>query len=514
MKRNKTVPPILSLALAFFAVQAAEQPPVMFGHGPSRNMISDEKGLPTKWDPATGLNIKWKLDLGSQTYAGPVVHGGKVFVGTNNQREYNPLLKGDRGNVMAVDAESGKLIWQSAHAKLGAGRVNDWPLQGVCSTPYVVGDRVYYVSNRAEVICADAEGFTDGENDGPFKDELAAYPKPPAPVEGQPAPPAPKLSDIDEDIVWKFDLIGELDAFPHNLAAGSPLIAEGILFTVTGHGVDEGHTNIPSPLGPSFVALDAKTGELIWESADPGENILHGTWSNPSYGVIGGKPQVIFPGGDGWLYSYVPRTGELIWKFNLNPEGTRWELGGRGTKNNVISMPVIHGDRVYIGVGQDPEHGEGPGNFWVIDGTGSGDITKTGVVWHRGGEDFHRTLSSASIADGLLYVADLSGFLYCLDLETGELYWKHDTFAAIWGSSWVADGKVYLGDEDGDIVVLEHGKKEKVLHEVNMGAAVYTTPVAKDGVIYVASRTTLFAIAEPKAAPPQPDAPATGKSSD
>nr|WP_324292571.1 PQQ-binding-like beta-propeller repeat protein [uncultured Brevundimonas sp.] len=97
-------------------------------------------------------------------------------------------------------------------------------------------------------------------------------------------------------------------------------------------------------------------------------------------------------------------------------------------------------------------------------------------------------------ADGLLYIPDLSGFLYVLDVETGEHLWTHDTFAAVWGSAFVADGKVYLGDEDGDIVVLEAGREEKVISEVNMGSAVYTTPVAEDGRIYVATRSDVFAI--------------------
>ncbi len=447
----------------------------MFGGDASRNFVSDEKGLPLKWNSRTGENIKWVVKLGSQTYAGPILAKGMVLVGTNNEAVKNPALKGDRGNVMAFREADGELSWQSAHAKLGAGRVNDWPLQGICSTPAIEGNRVYYVSNRAELICADINGFRDGKNDGPFKDESPS-------------------SEIDEDVIWKLDTIGEFDVFPHNLAAGSPLIVDDLLFIITGHGVDEGHINIPSPLGPSFIAVNKNSGELVWESALPGEDIVHGSWSNPSYGVIAGKPQVFFPGGDGWLYSFEPKTGKLIWKFNLNPEGSKWELGGRGTKNNVISMATVYGDKVYIGVGQDPEHGEAPGNFYALDATKTGDVTKTAVVWKKSGAEFNRTMSTASISDGLLYIADLSGFVYCYDLATGEQHWKYDAFAAIWGSTFVADGKVYIGDEDGDIAVLKAGKKMELLAEVNMGAAVYTTPVAKDGVIYVASRTHLFAI--------------------
>ncbi|MDH3785068.1 MAG: PQQ-binding-like beta-propeller repeat protein, partial [Acidobacteriota bacterium] len=237
-------------------------------------------------------------------------------------------------------------------------------------------------------------------------------------------------------------------------------------------------------------------------------NVLHGTWSNPSYGKIQGREQVIFPGGDGWLYSFNPKDGELLWKFDLNPKDSKWELGGRGTRNNVISTAVIHDDKVFIGVGQDPEHGEGPGNLWAIDATGSGDVTSTAVVWRRHGDDFHRTMSTAAIQDGLMYIADLSGFVYCLDVKTGKEIWTYDAFAAIWGSTFLADGKVYIGDEDGDIAVLKAGRKMELLHETNMGTAVYTTPVAKDGVIYVASRTKLFAIEGGIPAKTPPAAPA------
>lgn len=448
----------------------------MWGGSPNRNMVSEETGLPAEWDVESGANVKWTAQLGSQAYGNPVILGGKVFVGTNNQAQRNPKLKGDRGVVMSFNAETGEFLWQAAHPKLASGRVNDWPLQGICSSPFAEGERIYYISNRCEVICADTEGFRDGENDGPYQDEE-------------------NTSDIDEDIIWRFDMMDELDVFPHNLATCSPLVVGDLLFTVTANGVDETHINIPSPEAPSFIALNKNTGELIWEDNSPGENILHGQWSNPSYGVIDGVPQVIFPGGDGWLYAMVPETGEHLWKFDCNPKDAVWELGGAGTRNNIISTPVIWQNKVYIGVGQDPEHGESIGHWYAIDATKRGDITETGKIWHRGNEDFNRTMSTAAIHDGLLYTADLSGFLYCWDAETGDEYWKYDAFAAIWGSPYYADGKVYIGDEDGDIAVLKAGKKFELLHEINMGNAVYTTPVAKDGILYVTNRSKLFAIA-------------------
>lgn len=475
---------------------------VMFGDGPKRNMINTtETGLPSEWNAQSGKNVKWSQPLGSQTYAGPVIHGGKVFVGTNNEGLRNPKLTQDRGVIMAFDESTGEFLWQITHTKLPESKLHDWPLQGICSTPAIEGDRLYYVSNRAQVVAVDTEGFRDGENDGPYKDEE-------------------HTSEIDGDIVWIYDLMAELDVFPHNLAAGSPLLVGDLVYASTGTGVDEAHINVPVPYAPSLVAIDKNTGKLVWDNADPGEQTLHGTWSNPSYAVIDGRAQVIFPAGDGWVYSFEPKTGEIHWKFDANPKDSQWKLGGAGTRNNIIGMAVIYDDKAYVGVGQDPEHGEAPGHFYAIDATLAGDVTDKARVWHRGGDDFNRTISSASIKDDIIYIADLSGFLYALDAQTGEHHWTYDAFAAIWGSSFVADGKIYLGDEDGDVIVLEEGKGKDgepvEIAEMNMGAAVYTTPAAHDGTLFIASRNRLFAIekgASPAPAAPKPAAKAESKES-
>jgi outer membrane protein assembly factor BamB len=188
-------------------------------------------------------------------------------------------------------------------------------------------------------------------------------------------------------------------------------------------------------------------------------------------------------------------------------------LGGSGTRNEIIATPVIWEDKVYVGVGQDPEHGEGIGHLWAIDATKDGDVTESAGVWHRGNQEFGRTISTVAIADGILYAADLSGRLYCLDARTGKHHWTHDLAAAVWGSPFVADGKVYIGDEDGDVAILKHGTTKQVMAELNMGNAVYTTPVAKDGVLYIVSRTKVFALqkgiaGKAPAAPPKANPPA------
>ncbi len=451
----------------------------MWGGSPDRNMVSGETGIASKWDIKTGKNIKWKAPLGSQSYGNPVIVRDKLFIGTNNNAHHRPNIKGDKGVILCFKKDTGKFLWQATHDKLPTGRVNDWPLQGICSSPWVDGDRMYYVSNRCELVCADTEGFLDGENDGPFKDE--------------------KYNEKqDGDIVWSLDMIDELGVFPHNLATSSPVGADGVIFLLTSNGVDEGHLDMPAPDAPAFIAVDQKSGEVLWMNSDPGKNTLHGQWSSPTYGVIAGKPQVIMAGGDGWCYSFEPKTGKIIWKFDLNPKGSTWTLGGRGTRNNIISTPVIWDNKVYLAVGQDPEHGEGPGHMFAIDATKTGDISDSGRVWHVGGNKFHRTMSTAAIADGLLYMSDLSGFLYCFDAKTGKQFWKYDTFAAVWGSPYAVDGKVFMGDEDGEIIVLKQGKTLQEIATHDMGNAIYSTPVASHGVLYIANRQTLFAIQEGK----------------
>jgi len=449
----------------------------MWGGSPDRNMVSDMKGLPTSWDVKTKKNVKWVAQLGSQSYGNAVVAGGMVFIGTNNEGVRDPKITGDKGVLMAFRESDGQFMWQMVHDKLVAGRVNDWPYQGVASSPLVDGDRVYYVSNRAELMCLDTQGFRDKENDGPYTDE--------------------KLTgETNADIVWKFDMIEEVGSLPHNLANSSPVMYGDLIFVSTSNGQDESHVNIPSPKAPAIIAVNKKTGKLVWEDNSVFDKILHGQWSSPTVGTIGGVVQVIHGQGDGWIRGYEALTGKKLWEFDTNPKDSVWPK----TRNELISTPVVYQDRVYISNGQDPEHGEGVGHMYCIDATKRGDITQTGLVWHF--DKIRRSISTPAIKDGLVYQADFSGFLHCLDAKTGQEYWNHDLFAAVWGSPVLIDGKIYLGDEDGDVVIMQEGKTKKVLGEINMGSSVYSSPVPANGTLYISNRNQLFALAEAAAGKP------------
>ena len=467
---------VASASLASLALRASDPGSPdwpMWGGTPDRNMVSSMKGLPTTWDVKAKKNVKWVAELGSQAYGNPVVANGMVFVGTNNEAVRDPNIKGDKGILVAFRETDGQFMWQAVHDKLAAGRANDWPFQGVCSSPLVQDGVVYYVSNRGELMAVDAQGFRDKENDGPFKEE--------------------KLTrEVDADIIWRYDMMEELGVQQHNMANSSPVMFENMIFVSTSNGQDESHVNVPSPKAPSIIAVDKTTGKLVWEDNPVGEKVLHGQWSSPAVGKVGDTMQVVIGQGDGWVRGYEVKSGKRLWEFDLNPKESVWPK----TRNEVISTPIILENVVYIANGQDPEHGEGVGHLYAIDGTKRGDITKTGALWHY--DKIRRSISTGALYNGILFYSDFSGFLHALDAKTGKPFWTHDMFAAIWGSPIVIDGKVYLGDEDGDVTILAADKALKVVAENNMGSSVYSTPVPANGTLYVVNRNQLWALAEAK----------------
>jgi len=512
-----------------------------WGGSPQRNNTPEARNLPTEWEtgefdpdtgawkPETSRNVVWAAALGSQSYGNPIVAGGKVYVGTNNGAGWLKRYPAevDLGCLLAFDLKDGSFLWQDSSEKLPTGRVHDWPLQGICCAPLVEGDRLWYVTSRGEVKCLDTEGFRDSENDGPFTGETVQ-------------------AEDEADVVWVLNMMKDLGVSQHNMCSCSVTSTGDFLFVVTGNGVDEGHINLPVADAPSFLCIDKRDGKVLWADNSPGANVLHGQWSSPAYAELGGVPQAIFGGGDGWLYSFDARgengRAKLLWKFDCNPKESKYTLGGRADRNHIIGTPVIYDGLVYVAVGEDPEHGEGVGHLWCIDPTKHGDVSSelavsltapdtplphrrnqavikeqgevaranpaSAAVWHYPGHDadgdgklsfeetMHRTCGTVAIKDGMLFVADFSGLFHCVDVKTGKPLWTHDMLAAAWGSPLVADGKVYIGDEDGDISVFELSREKNLLSEVNMGNSVYSTPIAVGDTLFIANKSHVFAIRE------------------
>jgi len=489
--------------------------------------------VPDDYDPTVKPhNDKWSVPIGSTTYGAPVVAGGRVFVGTNNGARHVARFPDniDLSCLIAFNASDGKFLWQHSTPKHPQGRLHDWPMEGNHSVPLVDGNRLWYVTNLAEIVCLDVEGFYDGENDGPFKDEEVA-------------------AAGEADVVWKFNLIEKLGVHPHERSTCSFTCAEEVLLVNTGNGVDNSEINLPAPEAPSFLALDRRTAQVLWTDNSPGGNILYTQRSSPAYAVLGGKPQMIVGGGDGWLYSFDPRGDgrgkpRLWWKFDANPKSAKLLHFGRGTRNEVFAAPVIYDGKVYCSTGTDPVFGVGQGVLWCVDPTkrfDGGDVSaelvidaegkpaplprgkpvheapglraipnpQSAVAWRYQSwkqpdgrpapleQTMHRSCSPVVAADGLVYIPDFGGILHCVDARTGIPYWTHDVFAAACGWSYgplLVDGKLFVPAED-KMLVFAHGKIKQLLAENEIGNSSSTAPIVAGNILYFATRTHLYAIA-------------------
>ena len=494
----------LAWSLALGAL-AADQP--QWGQAWSRNMVSGEKNLPDSFDPATGRNIKWSARLGGETHATPVIARGRVLIGTNNDEPRDPRHKGDRSVLMCLDEKDGRLLWQLVVPKLTNSIYWDWPHAGICSTATVEGERVYLVSNRGEALCLDLLGMTNG-NDGPYRDEAR---------HAVPAGAAPAaVSASDADILWLFDYIKACGVRQHDQAHGSPLVYGQFLYVNTSNGVDDSHKRIRSPDAPSLIVLDKATGRLVaTDDEHIGPRIFHSTWSSPALAEVNGRPMIIFCGGDGVVYAFEPfGTGssslpsaggagppvaklKRIWRFDCDPDGPKENVhqynGNRKEgPSNIKSIPVFHGNRIYVTVGGDLWWGKNQAWLKCIDAAQTGDITRKGEVWSYPLE--RHCMSSPAVHGGLVFVGDSGRRIHCVDAGTGRPYWTHDVKGEIWASPLVADGKVYFATRSGELLVFAEDREKKLLQEILLGDSISSTPVAANGVLYVATMNRLYAV--------------------
>ena len=206
-----------------------------------------------------------------------------------------------------------------------------------------------------------------------------------------------------------------------------------------------------------------------------------------------------------WWYDCIPPE----YKAAAGPDRiTHYCLGDKrvkGTLNQndgtfvgmseIIGTPVLVKDRIFVALGRDPEHGRGRGALHCIDATGVGDITRSGRKWIYQGLD--RTLSTASVADGLVYLSDVAGRLHCVDADTGTCHWIHETRSETWGSTLVADGRVYMPTAKY-LWVLKAGKALTVLDQINLGSRVFASPVVANGTLYVTTTAGWIWAAEQK----------------
>lgn len=471
----------LLLVVALCGSASADWP--MGGRTPDRNAVSPEKNPPIAWDigldGARPVGIKWATQFHrGMNVGGPVVAGGFVWVGT--VEDYDEGKKDD-SILAAVRVTDGKVVYWYRSPRRG-GRNVDWPGQSLSGSPLVDGNRLWFVTNQRKVVCLDIAPLARGEGD---------------PRE-----------------VWSFDLRTELKVHPKALhiggfdTYGSPAAHKHLLFVPTGNGVDfsDGGLVVPSPGAPSLVCLNRATGKLVWSDNSPGKEIMSGQSCSPLVVTTGGRTQVIHPQGDGWVRSFDAETGKLLWKFDLGPADE-----GRAFS---VAVPVFAGGRVFVATGRDRECCFGSGRLVCLDPTKTGDVSAklpdgkpnatSAVAWEftrcgpADSDRMHQTLTPVVVHDDLVVATDIRGHVHCLDEKTGRRHWVHDTKSSIVAPALVADGKVFVGTEDGFLFVLALRPVKAVLAKHEFDGPISAPPVFAGGVLYVLSWSKLFAITRPR----------------
>jgi len=327
-----------------------------------------------------------------------------------------------------------------------------------------------------------------------------------------------KVTDVDADVLWLYDMPAELGVHAHDAVHCSILIHGRHLYLNTCNGVNRIHTGIPAPEAPSLIVLDKTTGRLVAQDGEAmGPRIFHCTWSSPSLGVIDRQPLIFFGGGDGVCYAFKAlaldtppppqqnslsrgapvQTLQRVWRFDCDPSSPkenvhRYMRNRRESPSDIKGMPVFHEGRVYVTCGGDIWWGKREAWLKCIDATKTGEITKTGLIWSYPLK--RHCCSTPAIAEGLVFVTDLGRNIYCLDAETGQTHWIHETRGEIYSSPLVADGKVYVGTRRQNLWVFAADKKKKILATVDLGSPMSATPVAANGVLYIATMKTLYAV--------------------
>ena len=465
------------------AMHAEDWP--MLGRDQTRNPVSPERGAPVEWDTQTGENIKWRARLGSITFSAPVIAKGLVWIGTNNGNPRDAGQTNVAGVLMCFRESDGRFLYEHV-SPARRGALDRQALTGNPSSPLIEGDRLWFVTTRGEVVCLDIGALERGEG---------------APEE-----------------LWKLDMVDELGVLPRPAAMGGAGICSiaasfrDRIYVITGNGT--GWNNLPAnPRATALVCLNRNTGQVLWEDDSSSNGVLFGEWGSPLVIEINGHGQVVAPQGDGWLRSFDALTGELIWKFDINPKNARW-LDGRGI---FTTPPVFYGNRIYIALGNYLEWGSGPGRLVCIDPTKTGDLSlelgdgpgkgkpnpQCGVVWHFDG--IYRTMAMVAIHDGLVIAPDFGGIVHCLDADTGRVNWTHDLRAEVFASPLIADGKVYLGDGAGNLTIFALSKTKQVIarHSMTTNHWISSSPIFANGVLYLAVGEELHAIEEQPVSWPQ-----------
>jgi outer membrane protein assembly factor BamB len=419
--------------------------------GAQASGIAEGQNLPDTWNTKSGENILWRTPLPGLAHSSPVVWGNRIFVtsavSSDPKATFRPGLYGDgdaskdrsrhRWTIYALDKRSGKILWERvAH--------EGEPLE----------------KRHIKATYANASPATDGRIVVAWFGSQGVY-----------------AYDVKGRMLWKVDL-GRVDMGAYDIPtfewgpASSPIIWNNLVILQCDTQTDS-----------FIVALDAATGKTVWKT----EREELPSWGTPTVASTSAGP-VLVTNASNFVRGYDPQTGKELWRL------------GRSSKITAPT-PVFADNLFVVASGRAPER-----PIFVVRPEARGDLTlpegKTSseaVAWSRTGRGSY--MPTPLIYKGIVYVLSNNGLFDAYNLRTGEEIYRQrlpvigSGFSA---SPIAADGKIYLSNEDGEILVLGAGDKFSHLATNSMGELLMATPALSEGVMYVRSSSSLFAIGRKK----------------
>lgn len=421
--------------------------------GPELSGVSREKGLPDTWSPE-GENLLWKsTDLAARS--SPIVMRGKIF--TINNDQYRTQAEGER--IICADAATGKTLWTyrwnvflSDCPDTRVGWSNLW---GDPTTGYVYAHGV-----GGMMVCVDGE---------------------------------------TGKLVWQRSLTEEYGLLTtYGGRTNIPIVHEDLVI-ISGVLINWGEFSRPTH---RFLAFNKLSGEQVWiASTTPLPDDT--TYSMPIPCVLGGQAAIVFGAADGWFYALQPRTGKEIWKFHFSQRGLNL-------------TPLVSGNTVYMGSSEENVGESTMGYIAAIDGTGTGDVTKSKLIW--GVKELGMGRGSPLLLDGKLFCPEDTGKLLILNAQNGETIRREKLGTIMRASPVFADGKIYCGEANGRWYTFAlEGDKLKALTKLRLDGEIHGSPAVSHGRVYIPTTEALYCIglkdAKP-AADPIPPLPVEDKLTD
>jgi outer membrane protein assembly factor BamB len=415
--------------------------------GPQASGIADGQNLPDRWDTKTGENILWRTPIPGLAHSSPVVWGNRIFVtsavSSDPKASFRPGLYGDgdaskdrsvhRWMMYAIDKKNGKIVWERV-AHQGEPREK----------------------RHIKSTYANSTPATDGRIVVAWFGSQGVY-----------------AYDFSGRFLWKVDL-GRIDLGAYDIPtyewgpASSPIIWNNLVILQCDTQADS-----------FLLALDAATGQTVWKT----ERQEIPSWGTPTIATTSDGPQLV-TNASNYIRGYDPKTGKELWRLG-------------GSSKITAPTPVYAEDLFVVASGRGPER-----PIFVVRPKGRGDLTlpsgqksSDAIVWSMTGRGSYMPTPLAY--NGILYVLNNSGLFDAYNLKTGaEVYRQR---LAVVGSGFsaspvAADGKLYLSNEDGEVLVIAAGEKFNHIATNSMNELLMATPALSEGVMYVRSASSLFAI--------------------